>query len=83
MTPVKESFLLSPAPNDGVILVAAARLPGMKDFVVLPHTHTLIMNASDTFEHCRRFLEAGRFRSSGTAPAKFAPGTDGGGFSGL
>jgi hypothetical protein len=48
-------------PNDGVILVENTRLPGMADWIVLDHTHTLIMNAGDTFEYCRTFLETGTF----------------------
>jgi hypothetical protein len=48
-------------PNDGVVSVEGAKLEGMSDFVVLHHTHTLIMMASDTAELCHRFLELGRF----------------------
>jgi hypothetical protein len=52
-------------PNDGVVSVAGAKLEGMADFVVLRHTHTLIMMASDTAELCQRFLESGRFNEEG------------------
>ncbi|MGH9390220.1 MAG: esterase/lipase family protein [Vicinamibacteria bacterium] len=48
-------------PNDGVVSVEGAKLEGMSDFVVLHHTHTLIMMASDTAELCQRFLENGSF----------------------
>ena len=48
-------------PNDGVVSVEGAKLEGMSDFIVVHHTHTLIMMASDTAELCRRFLEKGRF----------------------
>jgi triacylglycerol lipase len=48
-------------PNDGVVSVEGAKLEGMSDFIVLRHTHTLIMMASDTAELCRRFLENGTF----------------------
>jgi hypothetical protein len=50
-------------PNDGVVSVAGAKLEGMADFVVLHHTHTLIMMARDTAELCHRFLKSGRFGS--------------------
>ncbi len=50
-------------PNDGVVAVAATRLPGMQDFLVLHHTHTFLMNAEDTFQACRRFLRTGRFKA--------------------
>lgn len=53
-------------PNDGVVSVESAKLPGMSDFVVLHHTHTLIMVAKDTAELCHRFLESGRFRQHGS-----------------
>ncbi|MDD5628220.1 MAG: hypothetical protein PHU21_04085 [Elusimicrobia bacterium] len=49
-------------PNDGVLEVEATKLPGMKDFVIVHHTHTWLMNSKDTFDLCRRFLESGAFR---------------------
>ena len=48
-------------PNDGVVSVEGAKLEGMSDFIVLHHTHTLIMMASDTADLCQRFLETGTF----------------------
>lgn len=48
-------------PNDGLVEVDGTRLEGMKDFAVVHHTHTFLMNAPDTFALCRRFLETGRF----------------------
>lgn len=48
-------------PNDGVVRVENTKLGGMKDFVVVHHTHTLIMMAADTFELSARFLETGSF----------------------
>ena len=33
----------------------------MKDFLVLDHAHTFIMNSRDTFEQSKRFLETGSF----------------------
>jgi hypothetical protein len=48
-------------PNDGVIKVENTKLSGMADWIVLDHTHTFIMNAQDTFEHSRSFLETGTF----------------------
>lgn len=53
--------LLSKQPNDGIVLVETTKLEGMKDFAVLRRSHTFLMNARDTFEHCRSFLENGRF----------------------
>jgi len=57
----KGTKLLSAEPNDGIVLVEDTKLAGMRDFVVLHHAHTFIMNGRDTFERCRRFLELGLF----------------------
>jgi hypothetical protein len=51
-------------PNDGVVSVESTKLPGMADFAVVHHTHTLIMMASDTADLCSRFLSTGRFTST-------------------
>lgn len=48
-------------PNDGVVDVEGTKLAGMKDFVIVHHTHTFMMNAKDTFSLSRRFLESGSF----------------------
>jgi hypothetical protein len=48
-------------PNDGVVQVESTKLEGMADWIVLDRTHTFIMNAEDTFEYCRRFIETGSF----------------------
>lgn len=48
-------------PNDGVVRVDNTRLAGMSDWLVVHHTHTLIMLARDTSEYCLRFLRTGRF----------------------
>jgi triacylglycerol lipase len=48
-------------PNDGIISVESTRLSGMKDFIVLHHTHTFMMNSGDTGEYCVRFLQTGQF----------------------
>lgn len=59
--------LMSREPNDGIVLVEATKLAGMKDFALLHHGHTFTMNARDTFDYCKDFIELGRFptRSSG------------------
>lgn len=52
-------------PNDGVVRVENTKLVGMKDFIIVHHTHTLIMMAADTFELAVRFLETGSFAAPG------------------
>jgi len=49
-------------PNDGVVTVESTKLEGMADWILLHHGHTFIMNCKDTFEHCKRFIESGRFK---------------------
>ena len=48
--------LLSPEPNDGILTVDTTRLPGMKEFRVLHHTHTFLINARDTAAAVIAFL---------------------------
>ena len=50
-------------PNDGLVAVEGTKLEGMKDFIVLQHAHTFIMNSRDTFEHCKSFIETGSFQA--------------------
>ena len=52
-------------PNDGIVDVEGTKLPGIKAFVIVRHTHTFLMNAEDTFALCRRFLEYGDFKKYG------------------
>jgi triacylglycerol lipase len=49
-------------PNDAVVTVVSTKLDGMADWLLLHHGHTFIMNCKDTFEHCRSFIEHGRFK---------------------
>ena len=51
-------------PNDAVVTVESTKLDGMADWILLHHGHTFIMNCKDTFEHCQRFIERGRFKQS-------------------
>lgn len=53
--------LTSEGPNDGILDVELTKLPGMKDFATVHHTHSLIMNAKDTFVYAKRFIETGAF----------------------
>jgi triacylglycerol lipase len=53
-------FLL-PAPHDGTVSVASTRLAGMSDHLVVPHTHTFIMNSADVARQIDAFLRLGRF----------------------
>jgi pimeloyl-ACP methyl ester carboxylesterase len=48
-------------PNDGVVAVSETRLEGMKEHLVLPRTHTFLMNAPEVPARCAEFLKNGRF----------------------
>jgi pimeloyl-ACP methyl ester carboxylesterase len=54
---------LIPGPDDGKVSVSRARVEGAADFLVVPATHTFIMNRRDVAEEVVHFLRAGRFRS--------------------
>ena len=54
---------LIPGPDDGKVGVDRAKLDGATDFMVVPATHTFIMNRRDVAEEVVHFLREGRFRS--------------------
>ena len=52
---------LIPGPDDGMVAVERARVEGMVDFLVVPHTHTFIMNSGGVIDQTKRFLREGSF----------------------
>ena len=53
---------LIPGPDDGKVSVDRAAVEGAVDFMVLPATHTFIMNRSDVAAQVVHFLRHGRFQ---------------------
>jgi triacylglycerol lipase len=53
--------VLLPSPNDGTVSVESTRHLEMADHLVVPHTHTFIMNSRAVADAIRAFLETGRF----------------------
>jgi len=50
-----------PGPDDGKVAVRSARVEGAADFLVVPATHTFIMNRTDVADATIRFLQTGHF----------------------
>ncbi len=53
--------LLIPGDDDGKVSVENVQVEGMSDFLILPHTHPLIMEAEDTIYQVIYFLQSGYF----------------------
>ena len=48
-------------PSDGIVAVERTKVAGMKDWTIVPHGHTFIMNASETIHQTLHFLRDGQF----------------------
>lgn len=58
------------SPNDGIVTVESTKLAGMKDWLVVHHTHTFMMNSSDVGEFCVHFLKNGAFKKESNTQAQ-------------
>ena len=55
------SSWIIPGPDDGKVSVERARPKGAQDFLVVPGTHTFIMNRRDVADQTVNFLQEGHF----------------------
>jgi pimeloyl-ACP methyl ester carboxylesterase len=53
-----------PSPSDGVVTVAETRVPGMRDHVVLPVSHSGMLVSSAVARHICSFLREGAFEKA-------------------
>ncbi len=53
--------MVIPGPDDGKVAVHRARVEGMTDFLVVPHSHTFIMTRPRVHAEVVHFLRHGRF----------------------
>ena len=60
---------LIPGPDDGKVAVSRAWVEGAADFLVVPATHTFIMNAAPVAEQIDTFLRRGRFQERASKAA--------------
>lgn len=54
--------------NDGAVTVESAKLEGMRDFIVVPYSHTLMLWRSEVVDQVREFLQAGKFLHEEQSP---------------
>jgi hypothetical protein len=52
-----------PGPLDFVTRVNSTKVEGMRDFLVVPHWHPMLMISKTVIAQTVRFLESGRFDS--------------------
>ena len=53
--------LLIPETNNGKVSVCRTQVQGMKDFIVMPYSHTFIMQRLAVIEQALHFIQKGYF----------------------
>lgn len=56
-----------PRPNDGVVSIEETRVPGMRDHIVVPASHTGMLVSAEVASRVCVFLESGKFDRADTA----------------
>jgi hypothetical protein len=59
--------LLIPGDDDGKVSIERARLEGMADFLIVPHSHPFIMKSTEVIRQVIFFIEHGRFDTDESA----------------
>ena len=59
--PYPDAWLAMKEPNDGRVSVESTRIEGMKDHIIVPATHTYIMDRNDVHGQILSFLKDGNF----------------------
>jgi hypothetical protein len=54
--------------NDGAVTVESAKLEGMRDFIVVPYSHTLMLWRTEVVDQVRSFLREGKFTRKDKGP---------------
>jgi len=54
-------YFMLPRPNDGKVSVESTKIKGMKAHLVMPVTHSFMMQNSKVIKECIHFLKEGRF----------------------
>ena len=64
VNPVMSAYLETP--NDGKVTIESAKLKGMTDFLVVPHSHPFVMRNENVIGQTIYFLYFGKFEKSGS-----------------
>jgi pimeloyl-ACP methyl ester carboxylesterase len=54
--------------NDGAVTVESAKLEGMRDFIVVPYSHTVMLWRDEVIQQTVTFLREGKFKHAEPAP---------------
>jgi triacylglycerol lipase len=65
--------LLIPGADDGKVSVARAKVEGMADFLVVPHSHPMMMQRQKVIGQAMHFLKHGVFATSSPQPSHKFP----------